>query len=144
MPKLSWKERQNLYEAVRMDSQERAEWESLEVKVTPNVQGRLEDFRGALEFVEAECRPDIGPAFEPHGGIYHQDEIQKNTRQQRAMAEKMVICVKCGHWTPRKSSKKKNKLAYCGYCYAVCFGDRDDRWLPKISRGDNTKGMHRA
>ena len=53
MPRLSYKERQNLYEKIRMDAQERKEWEeNLDVKITPARKRRIECFDEILKFIE--------------------------------------------------------------------------------------------
>lgn len=143
MPKLSWKERQNLYERIKMDEQERKEWEGLGVAITPERKRRLEDFQSVVDMIEGNAPPAPG-IYDPHGGITNLDAINAKVRAQNERAERMTACVKCGQTMPRKDAQTKNKLAYCGYCYAVCFSERDDKWPPKITKGDSTRGMHRA
>jgi formylmethanofuran dehydrogenase subunit E len=133
MPRLSFKERQNIFEASQMDEDERKAWEDLGVHVTPAVQRRLE--------AASESGLD---AFDPRDGIVNQDEINAKIRAQNKLVEEQAVCVKCGQWTSRANAETENGLTYCAYCHAVCFGSKDDNWPPRITRGESTRGLHRA
>jgi len=143
MPKLSWKERQNLYEKVRMDAQERREWADLEVPITPESKRRIECFNDILAGIEGESVED-SDTINAHGGIYHLDEINEAAARQNARAETETICVKCGEKTLLVHATIKNKLAYCAYCAVVCFGNRDEGWPPKIAKGESVRRLHRV
>jgi formylmethanofuran dehydrogenase subunit E len=133
MPKLSFKERQNIFEARQMDEDERKAWEDLGVRVIPAIQHRL----------ESSSKDTDGP-FDPRDGIMHQEEINAKIQAQNKQAEEQAVCVKCGEMVPRKYAEIENGLAYCAYCHSACFGGRDDKWPPRIMRGESTRGMHRA
>jgi hypothetical protein len=143
MPKLSYKERQNLYEKIRMDDQERKGWEGLDVHITSERKHRIECFNEILGFIENE-KPPQTKTINEHSGIYHLREINKTIKKLNQKVERKAICVKCGQWTLRKYAKTKNKLTYCAYCFAVCFGNGSEGWPPKISRGDSMRRLHRV
>jgi len=116
-----------------MDEDERRAWEDLGVHVTPAVRNRL----------ASACRGDE-ESFDPRDGIINREEINAKIQAQNRMAEEQAVCVKCGQWTPRANAETENGLTYCAYCHAVCFGSKDDNWPPRITRGESTRGMHRA
>lgn len=135
MPKLSYKERQNLYEKIRMDAQERKEWEeNLEVKITPKRKYRIECFDEIVKFIENGSPGES--TINEHSGIYHLSAINKTIKKLNQKVEKKAICVKCGQWTLRKYAKTKNKLTYCAYCYEVCFGTRAKPYGSVLCRGE--------
>jgi formylmethanofuran dehydrogenase subunit E len=135
MPKLSYKEKCNLYEKIRMDDQERKEWEeNLEVKITPTSKRRIECFDEIVKFIENDSLRER--TINEHSGIYHLPEINKTIKKLNQKVERKAICVKCGQWTLRKYAKTKNKLTYCAYCYEVCFGTRAKPYGSVLSYGE--------
>ena len=148
MPKLSWKERRNICEKLRMDDQEKQEWEEmLEVKITPEPKRRIECLDDNIAFIERDIgqQGDAENCLRPHQGIFHQKEINQAAKKLEKKMEKQGTCVKCGEWTSIKLLKKNNGLKYCPYCWEVCFGKRSSNWPPGGKAKEyQRRGFHKA
>lgn len=56
-------------------------------------------------------------------------EFNKKIVDHNKRLEREALCVKCSKWFDKKLSKKENGLIYCPYCWEVCFGIRNAKWL---------------
>ena len=146
MSKLSYKERQNLCEKISMDKQEREEWENgLRVRITPDRKGGIECIRENVRFVEGD---NLNTKHEQMVRDFFQrianEEANERIRLQNKKINGKRACVKCGEMTPVKHVQIENNLAYCPYCWEVCFGKANKNWLPGFKEGEAGKGFHKA
>lgn len=44
------------------------------------------------------------------------------------------VCAHCGDAFISKNGAKKNRAWYCGYCFAVHFGEPYPNWPPKVTK----------
>jgi ribosomal protein S27AE len=51
-------------------------------------------------------------------------------------AQQERVCGRCGDSFIQKNGKKNRRTWYCGYCYAVQFGEQDARWIPHLGHGE--------
>ena len=145
-PKLDFKERKNLYEKIRMEKEEKQEWEEgLAVKMTPDRKKRIECFKEILDFVEDdEWAEDEEEILQNALARINNEEINEKTRRMNEKFEKGKNCVRCGEWTKKNLLQESNSLAYCPYCWEVCFGHKNENWPPKIGGNEDRKGLHRG
>jgi hypothetical protein len=103
-------------------------------------QERLKELSELPKWKKRELMREMSVAFSPdeesgQGGgsdvpMGHLKIWNRRVRVRNKLLESTALCVKCRTWTERKNGHEENGLFYCGYCHAVCFSQKDTRWIP--------------
>jgi hypothetical protein len=114
------------------DPEEIKDWTSIGVSRSKAIEYAIQCDEDELEFLSPTIA-EMKMAARALGAISR--EMPMETFNERVVrnnerTEKQAVCVKCGKWTDRQSGQTENELFYCGYCHAVCFGQKNTRWIP--------------